>query len=182
MHKNHKRIVITGGPCTGKTTLINYLKKEGYCCFNEISREVIVEYQKNGIQQPFVSNPEDFNTKLLNRQIAQFKEGDNIQAPCVFYDRGIVDIVGYMEYAGQKYAPKFTDSICKYTYDMIFILPAWEAIYAKDEQRLEDYAEAVKINDFIYDAYIKHNYNPIKVPIDTVENRISFILNTIECI
>ena len=36
-----KRIIITGGPCSGKTSIIDSLKDEGYKCFNEISREVI---------------------------------------------------------------------------------------------------------------------------------------------
>lgn len=87
-----------------------------------------------------------------------------------------------MKYADQKVPINFINSINQYPYDMVFILPAWEAIYINDDQRLEDYAEAKKINDFLYNAYVKHKYNPIKVPKDTVENRISFILNTIKCL
>ena len=40
-----KRIVISGGPSSGKTTLINELKKLGHNCFDEVSREII-ESQK----------------------------------------------------------------------------------------------------------------------------------------
>ena len=36
-----KRIIITGGPCSGKTSIIDSLKDNGYKCFNEISREII---------------------------------------------------------------------------------------------------------------------------------------------
>ena len=35
--------IITGAPGTGKTTIINALKKEGYSCAEEISRELIAE-------------------------------------------------------------------------------------------------------------------------------------------
>ena len=37
------KIVITGAPGTGKTTIINQLKSLGYSCSDEISREIIAE-------------------------------------------------------------------------------------------------------------------------------------------
>jgi len=37
-----KKIVLIGGPATGKTTLIDALKTKGYHCFEEISRQVTV--------------------------------------------------------------------------------------------------------------------------------------------
>ena len=36
-----KRIIITGGPCSGKTSIIEALKEREYYCFNEVSREII---------------------------------------------------------------------------------------------------------------------------------------------
>ncbi|PTM01424.1 MAG: ATPase, partial [Candidatus Arcticimaribacter sp.] len=36
--KTPYKIVISGGPGSGKTTLINLLKERGYICFEEISR------------------------------------------------------------------------------------------------------------------------------------------------
>ena len=38
-----KRIIITGGPSSGKTSIIDALKDEGYSCFDEVSREIIQE-------------------------------------------------------------------------------------------------------------------------------------------
>ena len=35
-----KKIIITGGPGTGKTSLIEELKKNNFKCFDEISREI----------------------------------------------------------------------------------------------------------------------------------------------
>ena len=37
----NKRVIITGGPGTGKSTLLNLLEKRGYHCHQEISRAVI---------------------------------------------------------------------------------------------------------------------------------------------
>ena len=45
-----KRIVITGGPGTGKTTIINSLIESGYSCMEEVSRQITLEAQKNGVE------------------------------------------------------------------------------------------------------------------------------------
>ncbi|MEC7173627.1 MAG: AAA family ATPase, partial [Bacteroidota bacterium] len=44
----NKKIVISGGPGSGKTTLVNLLKDKGYRCFEEFSRILIDRAQKSG--------------------------------------------------------------------------------------------------------------------------------------
>ena len=53
-HKTPKRIAIIGGPGTGKSTLIHALEADGYSCMHEISRDVILEAQKEGVEQLFL--------------------------------------------------------------------------------------------------------------------------------
>ena len=50
-----QKIVLIGGPGTGKSTIINEFVKRGYACMPEISREVIVKAQKEGIEQLFLT-------------------------------------------------------------------------------------------------------------------------------
>ena len=38
-----QRFVITGGPATGKSSIIEYFQKIGYPCFEEVSRAIIQE-------------------------------------------------------------------------------------------------------------------------------------------
>jgi predicted ATPase len=45
----NKKILITGGPGTGKTELINGLKKQGFNCENEIVREITENEQKKKV-------------------------------------------------------------------------------------------------------------------------------------
>ena len=42
--KINKRIVLAGGPGTGKTSVINALKKERFYCFEEAAREIFNEF------------------------------------------------------------------------------------------------------------------------------------------
>jgi hypothetical protein len=48
-----QKIVLIGGPSTGKTSVINTLTDLGYYCMPEISREVTLKAKENGIDQLF---------------------------------------------------------------------------------------------------------------------------------
>ena len=53
----NKKILITGGPGTGKTELIKGLENEGHNCEHEIVRKITEEAQKKGIDQFFLKDP-----------------------------------------------------------------------------------------------------------------------------
>ena len=46
-----KKIVLIGGPGTGKTSVLKQLKSTGFHCMEEISREITIKAQKDGIEQ-----------------------------------------------------------------------------------------------------------------------------------
>jgi predicted ATPase len=176
---NTKKVVITGGPGTGKSTLINNLIKRGYSCLEEISRKVIQNAQKKGVDQLFLSNPLLFSELLLSGREKQFIDAEQFENQTVFFDRGIPDVLAYMDYIGDKYPEKFTESCALAKYDAVFILKPWEAIYKSDNERYESFEQALKINDHLINTYSKLNYNLIDVPFDTVKNRTDFIENTL---
>ena len=72
-----KKIIITGGPSTGKTSIIEELKKEGHQCMDEVSREVILEARKKGIENLFLTSPIYFSEILLKKRIQQYFDADN---------------------------------------------------------------------------------------------------------
>lgn len=174
------KIVITGGPSTGKTSLIKKIGEAGFPCFGEISREITLQARKEGIAHLFKTDPLLFSERILQGRIKQFKMADAQKQPIVFFDRGIPDVLAYMDSVGQAYSQHFKDACISYKYDHIFLLPPWEAIHVSDNERYESYDEARRIHIFLERTYTHFGYKITHVPKGTVEGRTTFILNTIK--
>jgi len=175
----NRKIVITGGPGTGKSSIIHKLEEKGEKCLHEISRQVTLEAQKQGIDQLFLEQPLLFSEKLLEGRLNQYLEAKEYKSDHIFIDRGLPDVVAYMDYFDTKY-PEVFDKTCENNrYDLIFILPPWKEIYTSDNERYESYEEALKISSYLYSTYKRYGYNPIEVPKLTVEERTSLILDKI---
>ncbi|GAK94193.1 hypothetical protein JCM19298_668 [Nonlabens ulvanivorans] len=81
-----KRILLIGGPGSGKTTLVNYIESRDIIVHHEISRQVTLEAQEKGIEQLFLTDPLAFSNSLLDGRINQFI---NATSGINYYDRGI---------------------------------------------------------------------------------------------
>lgn len=183
---NTKKIVISGGPGTGKTSIINALKKKGFYCFDEIIRSLTLEAKKEVNESSHVSNPiafakdpMDFNKRLLNGRIDQFKESNSLSNEIIFFDRGIPDVLAYMDYFNQEYDDLFTNACKTHNYSTLFLLPPWKAIYKTDNERFETFEEVENIHKHLVETYKYFGYNIIEVPFGSVEERTNYIINSI---
>jgi|TARA_B110000971_G_scaffold94880_1_gene97589 predicted ATPase len=172
-----QKIALIGGPSTGKTTLIKALKSKGYYCMEEISRQITLDAQEKGIDQLFLEDPLLFSKQLLLGRQTQFLEADSINDKLVFFDRGLPDVVAYLDYLNSSYPESFKTICRKHTYDVIFILKPWEAIYEQDNERYETFEQALIINNFLIHSYKEFGYNLVDIPFGTVQERIDFIIN-----
>ena len=116
---------------------------------------------------------------LLKGRQKQYIEADIYKNQTVFFDRGIPDVLAYMDYIGDKYPDAFVETCKNAPYNLVFILKPWEAIYRSDNERYESFDQALKIHEHLVNTYQKFNYTLIDVPFDTVENRTNFILKTV---
>ena len=176
---NPKKVVITGGPGTGKTTLINHMKTLGLNCYGEISRQVTLQARKDGIEQLFLTDPLLFSKKLLEGRKQQFINAARESAAVVFLDRGLPDILAYMDYIGDPYPSYFVDSCETHTYDFIFILAPWQEIFTSDSERYESFEEAIEIHQYLLETYARFGYQLIDIPFGSIKKRTDFILDTL---
>ena len=168
-------IVITGGPGTGKSTIIDKLIENGYTCYPEISREVTLEAKKQGIDQLFLTEPLLFSQMLLDGRLKQFQNASIEEKNLIFIDRGVPDILAYMDFIGDSYPEHFATQCQETRYNKVFVLPPWEEIYESDEARYENFDQAKIIYEHLKLTYNKYGYELIEVPCGTVEKRIEFI-------
>lgn len=179
---NTKKIVITGGPSTGKTSVINALEKKGHLCLHEVIRSFTsIEQEKNDFKEfktnPIVSvdDPMAFNQKVLDARLAQYQKALNSDQELVFFDRGVHDVLAYMYCFNQEYGQDFIVPSENTKYDAVFIMPPWPAIFTSDSERFETYEEGLKVHDSLVHMYEKFGYEVVLVPKESVENRVAFI-------
>ncbi len=174
-----QKIIITGGPGTGKSTVLEALQKQDFVCMHEISREITLQARKTGIEQLFLKDPVLFSKLLLEGREIQFKNAHISNADMVFFDRGIPDINAYMNYMGIQYDDSFIKTCQTNRYSTIFIMPPWEEIYITDNERYESFEQALAIHNHLKNTYVSFDYELIDVPFNSVANRVDFILNTL---
>lgn len=172
-----QKIVLVGGPGTGKSTVLNELKSRGFQCMPEVSRQVTLEAQKKGIEQLFLTEPLLFSEMLLKGRERQFIEAENLDANWAFFDRGLPEVFAYMNYTKDTYPGYFKEKCEQYRYDHVFVFKPWEKIYISDNERYESFEESVKIDHHIQLAYKELGYTMIEVPFGQVKERGDFIIN-----
>ena len=167
-----KRIIITGGPCSGKTSIIEALKEREYYCFNEVSREII---QDMDIKTAFKNI--DFEEAVFKKRKKDFldaKPGVN------FYDRSMLDNIAYLKNNKHSIPNHFIKACEEHRYhSKVFITIPWEEIYHKDNERLENFKDSILIFEALKQVYKEAGYNLVELPKLSVKERIARIINEI---
>lgn len=181
--KPKKKIVITGGPGSGKTSVINKLKELNFHCFDEISRDFIDLGKRNGKDHFFKEEPQTFSQFLWNGRLRQYQESEQIESlnnidPWLFFDRGLPDVVAYLNFMNHP-MENWESELKDYPYDLIFLIPPEKSIYQQDKQRMESFEESTEIH-----RALQQTYHPlghcIEVPFLSIDERVSFVLEKCE--
>ena len=174
-----QKYIITGAPGTGKTTIINSLKKEGYSCTEEISRELIAEQLSiRGNILPW-KDQISFENQIANRRYKQYL--DSPENCICFFDRSSIDCIAYLNSNKLKATSQINQIIKNCIFNKtVFYTPIWEEIYKNDSERQESFNQSIKIDKHLKDSYIKFRYTIIEIPKTTLDKRINFILSQIK--
>lgn len=177
----HKEIitnwcVITGGPCTGKTTVIDILSKRGYKTTIEHARHYIDTQKITGRSVDEIrENKREFQLGVLNMQIEEeAKLNVNDQ---VFLDRALPDTMAYYQFLGLEYDSRLLAQCNKYCYHKVFILDRLP--FTNDYARVEVEEEQIRIHNLIIKVYESFPCPVVHVPVLSAEERVDFILKNI---
>lgn len=165
--------VVTGGPSSGKTTLLKSLGKLGYYTVPEPARLIIDEHMARGITlQELRYDEAEWNRMVLQRSM-QAEEGVP-KDRTVFFDRAIPDNIAYHKLRGMS--TEHIEAVAKGRYRKVFFMEPLH-FYEKDYSRTEDLEIANRLSRLLLDAYRNLGYPVIEVPPVSVEERVSFVLS-----
>jgi predicted ATPase len=169
--------VITGGPSTGKTTVIDMLHNRGYKTTIEHARHYIDTMRSEGqTVEEIRKNKREFQLGVLDMQIEQeesLKPEDE-----VFLDRAIPDAMAYYQFLELDYDKELINAMDTVCYKKIFILDRLPLV--KDYARTEDEESQKKIHQLIIDVYESLPFPVVYVPVLSPKKRVNFILKNIK--
>jgi predicted ATPase len=171
--------VLTGGPGSGKSTLIAALERAGYARSVEAGRGVIQDQVAIGGQALPWSDPPAFAELMLGWEMRSYHMARHETGP-VLFDRGMPDVVGYLRLLGLP-APMHMDKAARmFRYNRrVFIAPPWPEIFRQDGERRQDLDEAVRTYEAMVATYGDYGYELVEVPRASVEERARFVLERI---
>ena len=162
--------VLTGGPGVGKTTVLRELQRRGELVVEENARSVIRETAAAGLP----ADQDRFVAETARRDIAAF-DALAQETRRVFFDRGIFDMWGAN---GTTPPPDLVEAVRTRRYNArVFVFPPWREIYTTDDERRQDWAKAERTFDIILETLPELGYEPLVVPIGTVEARADYLLS-----
>ena len=173
-----QRIVISGGPGTGKTSLIWALEEAGFRCIHEISREIIREELAAKTNVLPWADLQAFSEKVYAGRKEQFGQSQN---GLNFYDRSVIDTIAYMHKDGMVIPAAWEQEIKSLRYsDPVFITPPWREIFGNDHERRESWQQLVDVHNSLVAAYKEAGYTIVEIPKVSIEERMQFVLSRVK--
>jgi len=181
---SNKWVLIDGGGNSGKTTIIEYLKKLGYSIKSEQATLVINDSLNEGIKmKQLVSDPEvaakfqeDIATRELNEE-RKFKDEE-----LVFFDRACIDYAGVTKLRNLKQKPEILDMVKDRSYALAVIPDILPGSFTNNRTESVDndpYLASKRLERAIIEVIEARGIPILRLPVVGVEARVDMILE--EC-
>lgn len=170
--------VITGGPSTGKTTLLDELEKHGFTVVPEAARTLIDKAIQSGQTVESLRKDEQKFQEDVALLKAEIEQNLDPNTP-TFFDRGMQDTIAYLEQNSPPIKPWVYGLMQHSSYKKVFILEPL-ATFEEDYARIETSQFTIEIHQKLIDAYSAYGMQPIIVPAMSVAKRVDFILKNLK--
>lgn len=169
------KIVLIGGPSSGKSTLVEMMGNNGFNIISEVAKDIIA---KTGIINPQnKAQYAEFQDKIIQEQMKreeQIKEDE-----ITILDRGIYDTLAYSE----RYLGFVSEKIQRIvnsheTYDRVFLLDRLP--FVKADFRIEqDDLEAEGLHERVREIYIRRGHRLENIPVMSKDKRLKYLMEKI---
>ncbi len=170
-----KKFVISGGPASGKTTLINELEQRKYNVIEETAFKLMQ-------QRPRITNWKKFNYDVFEHQI-QVESEISKDADVIFLDRCLVDSLAYMRFYQIDPPEDCKQKIREAKYQKVFFLDVLPDKYyfatLNGQPRRLDIWAARELHNMTKALYLEFKIPLVSVPFLNVKSRADFVINNL---
>ncbi len=168
-------VVVTGGPGSGKSTLIDALERAGSHRTVEAGRGIIQDQVAiGGRALPWI-DPALFAEMMLAWEMRSYRTAEQL-AGIIFFDRGVPDVAGYLRLMKLPVPEYVVKAVEMFRYNSrVFIAPPWEEVFRQDHERKQDFDEAVRTYEALASTYAELGYQLVELPRAGVEPRVQFV-------
>ncbi len=167
-----KRYILTGGPGSGKSSILLDLE---ICHGEHVVREAAEDYiksrQAKGKKDPWTEP--DFQDRILDLQLQRESRVPN-NAKRVFIDRGVADGLAYAMPLSETFK-RIEFKSKRIRYDQVFLIEPLEQT-EKNEVRRENRDESLILGRKLEQIYSGFGYEPISIASGPLEERVQKIL------
>jgi len=174
--------ILTGGPGSGKTSVLYELRNQGCKCVEEVGRKIIKQQLSTGGDAIPWKDAQAYAELMLEYSINDYVSLEGSE-DIYFFDRGIPDTYGYERLVGLDVSQSLLYALRDYRYNSkVFIFPPWKEVYENDNERKQDFQEAMDTYNMMMSVYVELGYELIIVPITTIQERVNFLLSNVHLV
>jgi len=167
--------VITGAPCSGKTSVIRELETMGNTVVHEAARNYIeIQLAAGKTLEEIKADELAFERHILYQKVSI--ESNLEKTDLIFLDRAIPDSIAYFITAGLDPSEPLKKSRL-FRYRKIFLFERFH--FETDRVRSENDIIADRIERLIADSYRNLGYDVIRVPPVSIHRRVQWMMNSI---
>ena len=167
--------VVTGGPGSGKSSVINAMTQRGLSTMPEAGRAIIRDQVRIGGQALPWADRSLFAELMLGWELRSYQEALGLDAT-VIMDRGIPDVVGYLALCGLPVPAHIETAARLHPYSKrVFFAPYWEEIFTQDAERKQNRKEAEATGQVMAETDTRLGYDVVELPLAGVQERADFI-------
>jgi predicted ATPase len=172
--------VITGGPGSGKSTLIEALAGHGICTMPEAGRAIIQDQVAIGGEALPWSDRRAFAELMLCWQKRSYRAALRLSGPVIF-DRGVPDVLGYLHLSNLPIPSHVERAAQIFRYHpQAFIAPPWREIFGFDAERKQTFQEAEATYEVMRETYSGLGYDLVPLPLGSIQECVRFVLAAID--
>lgn len=181
-NQGERFFIVTGGPGSGKSSLISEIEKRGYARSIEAGRGIIQDQVAIGGRALPWDDRLLFAELMLSWETRSYHAAELTEGP-VFFDRGVPDVIGYLRLC-QLPIPEHIKAAARiFRYNpTVFIAPPWQEIFHQDRERKQDFEESIRTYEALVKTYQEQEYSLIELPRLPLDQRVEFVLERVKAL